>query len=164
MLSILLLTSLVMSTALIMMKHPVSMGTILLLQTTSIALMMASFSPDLWFSYILFLIMVGGMLVLFMYMTSVASNEKFKISNKTTLMMTLPLTAYAVISYYPKMTIKTEETTNLPLLLNTQMSMNKFINLPLSFSLMLLMMYLLLALVVSVKITNFKQGSIRQMN
>nr|QWY26003.1 NADH dehydrogenase subunit 6 [Morphostenophanes yunnanus] len=164
MLSMLLLTSMAMSTALFMMKHPISMGMILLLQTTSVALMMANFAPDLWFSYILFLIMIGGMLVLFMYMTSVASNEKFKMSNKTTLMLTLPLIAYAVISYYPKMTVKTEETLNLPLSLNTQMSMNKFINMPMSLSLILLMMYLLLALVVSVKITDFKQGSIRQMN
>nr|QWL15014.1 NADH dehydrogenase subunit 6 [Morphostenophanes sinicus] len=164
MLATMLLTSTALSTMLILMKHPISTGSILLLQTMSVAVMMGNFSPNMWFSYILFLIMVGGMLVLFMYMTSVASNEKFKTSLKTlSAMMVLPLIS-TLMSYYPVMMVKTEETTNLNLSLNTNILMNKFINFPMNTALILLMMYLLLALVVSVKITNFKQGSIRQMN
>nr|YP_009564046.1 NADH dehydrogenase subunit 6 [Puerulus angulatus]QAX91409.1 NADH dehydrogenase subunit 6 [Puerulus angulatus] len=60
--------------------HPLSAGIILLIQTTLISLASGVGAPSFWFSYILFLIFLGGMLVLFIYVASLASNEPFKIS------------------------------------------------------------------------------------
>lgn len=58
------------------------MGIILLLQTLAICAITALINFHVWFSYILFLIFLGGMLVLFIYITSLASNEMFQFSFK----------------------------------------------------------------------------------
>lgn len=62
--------------------HPLAMGIILLLQTLAICAITALINFHVWFSYILFLIFLGGILVLFIYITSLASNEIFQFSFK----------------------------------------------------------------------------------
>nr|YP_009045922.1 NADH dehydrogenase subunit 6 [Myomenippe fornasinii]CDR98405.1 NADH dehydrogenase subunit 6 [Myomenippe fornasinii] len=60
--------------------HPLSMGLTLLTQTVMISLSSGMTTYSFWFSYILFLIFLGGMLVLFIYVASLASNETFSFS------------------------------------------------------------------------------------
>nr|YP_009990247.1 NADH dehydrogenase subunit 6 [Panulirus penicillatus]QNN01862.1 NADH dehydrogenase subunit 6 [Panulirus penicillatus] len=60
--------------------HPLAAGIILLIQTSLISLSTGLVSSSFWFSYILFLVFLGGMLVLFIYVASLASNESFKTS------------------------------------------------------------------------------------
>nr|AVJ52572.1 NADH dehydrogenase subunit 6 [Diolcus variegatus] len=60
------------------LKHPLSMGMILILQTMIIAITSGVMLNNFFFSYIIVIIMLSGALVLFIYMASVASNEKFK--------------------------------------------------------------------------------------
>nr|AWV83741.1 NADH dehydrogenase subunit 6 [Tryella crassa] len=68
------------------MKHPLSMGSILLMQTILSSLICMFYMNSYFFSYILFLVFIGGMLILFMYMSSIASNEKFYFSMKLLLL------------------------------------------------------------------------------
>jgi len=51
-----------------------------------------------WFSYILFIIIIGGILVLFIYITRLASNEIFSPSNKILMIMLpiLPILTYII--------------------------------------------------------------------
>ena len=58
--------------------HPLAIGLALLLQTVLICCTTGLSNISFWFSYILFLIFLGGILVLFIYVTSLASNEIFK--------------------------------------------------------------------------------------
>lgn len=58
--------------------HPLAIGLALLLQTILICCTTGLSNISFWFSYILFLIFLGGILVLFIYVTSLASNEMFK--------------------------------------------------------------------------------------
>nr|YP_009865005.1 NADH dehydrogenase subunit 6 [Linuparus trigonus]QKE42643.1 NADH dehydrogenase subunit 6 [Linuparus trigonus] len=60
--------------------HPLSAGMVLLIQTILVSLTTGLVAPSFWFSYILFLIFLGGMLVLFIYVASLASNESFSVS------------------------------------------------------------------------------------
>uniref|UniRef100_UPI0030FE82A2 NADH dehydrogenase subunit 6 n=1 Tax=Salurnis marginella TaxID=1453305 RepID=UPI0030FE82A2 len=73
-----------------MMKHPMSMGAMLIIQTILSASFMSNFSTTTWYSYILYVTTIGGLMIMFMYMSSIASNEKFKFLNKKT-MMIIPL-------------------------------------------------------------------------
>jgi len=57
---------------------------------TIICLIRGTIYRRFWFSYILFIIIIGGMLVLFIYITRLASNEIFSPSNKT-LIIILPI-------------------------------------------------------------------------
>jgi NADH-ubiquinone oxidoreductase chain 6 len=62
------------------------MGLVLLIQTLIVALLTGVLASSFWFSYILFLVFLGGMLVLFIYVTRLASNEMFSISAKSLLL------------------------------------------------------------------------------
>nr|AWN56260.1 NADH dehydrogenase subunit 6 [Euschistus heros] len=73
MLSVMVLLSMMM----MWMNHPLSMGLILILQTIMIAMIAGFMAKSFFFSYIITIIMLSGALVLFIYMASVASNEKF---------------------------------------------------------------------------------------
>merc|ERR1711872_310152 len=60
------------------LSHPLAIGLGLLFQTILICCTTGLSNLSFWFSYILFLIFLGGILVLFIYVTSLASNEMFK--------------------------------------------------------------------------------------
>nr|YP_009945378.1 NADH dehydrogenase subunit 6 [Pochazia shantungensis]QOE55907.1 NADH dehydrogenase subunit 6 [Pochazia shantungensis] len=67
-------------------KHPLSMGAMLMTQTILVSNKMFKESNMSWFAYILFITIIGGMMIMFMYMSSIASNEKFSITIKQILL------------------------------------------------------------------------------
>nr|YP_009185850.1 NADH dehydrogenase subunit 6 [Gabronthus thermarum]ALO70584.1 NADH deshydrogenase subunit 6 [Gabronthus thermarum] len=148
----------------IFLTHPLSMGLILLIQTILIALMTGLMNINYWFSYILFLIMIGGMLVLFMYMTSIASNEKFKFSNILMMMMIFSLLISMILYFtmdnylYTMMTFSDQFNHNY----NFKFNLSKFFNYPSNIILFLMIIYLFITLVAVVKLTNINFGPLRQ--
>nr|YP_010464259.1 NADH dehydrogenase subunit 6 [Cteniopinus hypocrita]UUL71636.1 NADH dehydrogenase subunit 6 [Cteniopinus hypocrita] len=164
MITILLITNLTITMMFLIMKHPLSMGLMLLMQTIIVSLLSGNMTQNFWFSYILFIIMIGGMLILFMYMTSIASNEKFKMNIKIMMNLIITLPTMTIITILLTNKMKMNEL-NESWKTNEFMTMlTKFINLPMMMMMMFMMTYLFLALIATVKITKFKQGSIRQMN
>nr|QZK22049.1 NADH dehydrogenase subunit 6 [Amitermes sp. QLD_178] len=143
------------------MKHPLAMGLMLLIQTTMVCLISGTMYSSFWFSYILFMIMIGGMLVLFMYMTSLASNEMFSPSNKMlmatltllpTLMYTMPtVTNNKEMKMYDTM-MENEILTTTTVMYNQMMGTMTT----------LLVLYMLLTLIVVVNIINVSKGPLRQ--
>nr|YP_009672673.1 NADH dehydrogenase subunit 6 [Rhodnius pictipes]QDB64193.1 NADH dehydrogenase subunit 6 [Rhodnius pictipes] len=73
----LMMTSMMTSMMFMTTKHPLSMGLTLIIQTMLVSMITGLIINMFWFSYILLISMLSGMLVLFIYMASVASNEKF---------------------------------------------------------------------------------------
>nr|AYP72656.1 NADH dehydrogenase subunit 6 [Luperus sp. EMHAU-15070805] len=148
------------------MNHPLSCGLILMLQTILISLMTGLMNLNYWFSYILFLIMIGGMLILFIYMTSIASNEKFKFNWKLMMLMLMNLLMTLFLMFMDSMymnqisqiiDMKSQIYTNLE-----NLSMTKYLNLPNNMIMILMIIYLLITLIAIVKITNMSYGSLRQ--
>nr|YP_010385071.1 NADH dehydrogenase subunit 6 [Hyphydrus ovatus]UPL65081.1 NADH dehydrogenase subunit 6 [Hyphydrus ovatus] len=169
--SILMSINFMMTIMFLLMNHPMSMGLILMIQTISISLISGFYSYSFWFSYILFIIMVGGMLVLFMYMTSLASNEKFKFSNKTIiismLMFFIAALTFNIDQFMMNPMFKNnnlmENISNFILYKNENInSLMIFYNNPNSMITIMLMNYLLITLIAVVKITKSNQGSLRQ--
>nr|AND96755.1 NADH deshydrogenase subunit 6 [Onthophagus longimanus] len=142
-------------------KHPLSMGIILLIQTINLSMYMGYLNLNYWYSYILFLIMIGGMLVLFIYMTSVASNEKFSPSIKLLFYFLSMILIFMIL--LPMMDPFYLNLNNNFIELNEiiNMSLNKYYNLPNSIIMYMLILYLLISLLAIVKITSFKKGSLR---
>nr|YP_009420012.1 NADH dehydrogenase subunit 6 [Manticora tibialis]ASN65999.1 NADH dehydrogenase subunit 6 [Manticora tibialis] len=168
----LLSMNMIMTTMFMFMNHPMSMGLILLIQTILISSLSGMLSFSFWFSYILFLIMIGGMLVLFMYMTSLASNEMFNLSIKLMIMaMTMSIIMISMLLIMDYMI-------NIPLFKNidfieliNQMNLlkneniqtlNKIYNIPNNLITLILINYLFLTLIAVVKITDVKNGPLRQ--
>nr|YP_010946671.1 NADH dehydrogenase subunit 6 [Margattea angusta]WGO57389.1 NADH dehydrogenase subunit 6 [Margattea angusta] len=145
-------------------NHPMIMGMILLTQTTLIALITGMISPTFWFSYILFLIFIGGMLILFIYMTSLASNEIITITKKTMLLMMaiiIPIIFIKQIQSHPQPQ-DNYMFTNMYNLFNNQVL--KLYNMPTHLITIMMGSYLFLSLIAVVKITNIFMGPLRKMN
>nr|ALO77671.1 NADH deshydrogenase subunit 6 [Formicomus sp. FOR01] len=162
---ILMSISLSMTLMFTFMMHPLSMGLILLIQTLMVSLMTGKFCINYWFSYILFLILIGGMLILFMYMTSIASNEKFKPNMKFIMLLPIPLMTLFIPEMWKfteKLPIINHIKFNIPD--NLELSMIKFIHLPLNLVLVFMIIYLLLTLIAIVKIINISSGPLRPKN
>lgn len=60
-------------------RHPVIIIVLIISQTIILCITVWFFIKTRWFSYILFLIFLGGLIVLFIYITSLASNELIRL-------------------------------------------------------------------------------------
>nr|YP_010730293.1 NADH dehydrogenase subunit 6 [Blondelia inclusa]WEG23160.1 NADH dehydrogenase subunit 6 [Blondelia inclusa] len=152
------------------MKHPLTMGLMLLIQTNLICFMTGLISKTFWFSYILFLVFIGGMLVLFIYITSLASNEMFTLSMKLMITYFMMFMIFMVILFYMDKNffqyknIETMSIFNLnSYILENSLSINKLYNFPNNLLTIMLMNYLLITLIAVVKITKLFKGPLRIM-
>nr|AML26505.1 NADH dehydrogenase subunit 6 [Staphylinidae sp. BMNH 1274665] len=158
--------TILLSMIFIFMKHPLTMGFTLLMQTLNITLLTGMLHKNFWFSYILFLIMIGGLLILFIYMTSMAANEIFNYSNKIFFMLLSSLLISIILitfsdNYFIDNLLKFQEniyslTTNLYLI--------KYFNFPSIIIIILMINYLLITLLATVKITKLKSGPLRSFS
>nr|YP_010946528.1 NADH dehydrogenase subunit 6 [Pseudothyrsocera sinensis]WGO57246.1 NADH dehydrogenase subunit 6 [Pseudothyrsocera sinensis] len=148
------------------MNHPLAMGLILLIQTVLISLISGMLSQTFWFSYVLFLIFLGGMLILFIYVTSLASNEMFYLSMKMIISMTM-MTFLLIITFLvvKSLILQNQEMYHFISMNNSLInSLMKLYNQPTGIITILLASYLFLTLIAVVKITNIFKGPLRQMN
>nr|YP_010414464.1 NADH dehydrogenase subunit 6 [Nepsalus caelestis]URT60513.1 NADH dehydrogenase subunit 6 [Nepsalus caelestis] len=166
----LLLTTLnvIMSLNFTQIKHPLAMGLTLLVQTIIVSLTCGLYTYSYWFAYILFLIMLGGMLVLFIYVTSLASNELFSFSilNFTLSILLLGITL-VIILFMDKTILLLNNIEMMKFNMNNmfmenELSLNKLYNNPTMNITLMMMNYLLLTLIVIVKIVNINYGPLRQ--
>nr|YP_009255773.1 NADH dehydrogenase subunit 6 [Anaxarcha zhengi]AND97246.1 NADH dehydrogenase subunit 6 [Anaxarcha zhengi] len=159
--------SMMLSIMFMFMNHPLSMGLILFLQAISLSLISGSMSLSFWFSYVLLLIYLGGMLVLFMYMTSLASNEMFFYSNKMLFMMiSLPIIFIVIYHYNINFNMNLYENLENSMTLNmlTNNFLLKMYNKPINMLTIMIAAYLFLTLIAVIKIINIYKGPLRQMN
>nr|QYK19311.1 NADH dehydrogenase subunit 6 [Macromia manchurica] len=153
-----------------MMNHPMNMGLLLLIQTLFSCLMIGLTLQTTWFSYILFLVFLGGMLVLFIYMTSVASNEMFKSQNlKLMVFMMVVLMIFMLIMMMDPLTISSNSNQDISMMPfldqdQTEQSLSMIYSYPNSLITVFMVMYLLLTLIIIVYITKFNKGPLRMMN
>nr|YP_010878892.1 NADH dehydrogenase subunit 6 [Cantonius szechuanensis]WHE42531.1 NADH dehydrogenase subunit 6 [Cantonius szechuanensis] len=158
--TLIMMLLIISSVSFFFMKHPLSSGFNLMVQTILVSLMTGIMNINYWYSYIMFLIMVGGMLVLFMYMTSIASNEKFSYNNMTTtyiLIISLISCSLMMLKLnYMEMLNKNNE------VLNWTMSLSKFFTDKQMSMMILMIIYLFITLIAVVKITKIEYGPLRQ--
>nr|ASY98098.1 NADH dehydrogenase subunit 6 [Blepharopsis mendica] len=168
MLYLLMSISMMLSIIFLFMNHPLSMGLILFLQTISICMISGMMSPSFWFSYVLILIYLGGMLVLFMYITSLASNEMFSYSNSISfiIFLGLPLLLGLIYSYKFNYSMNLyENMENITSLNYTNYNfLLKMYNYPMNMITIMIATYLFLTLIAVVKIININKGPLRHMN
>jgi len=155
----------------IQLSHPLSIMLILLIQTFLICLITGSINENFWFSYIIFLVFLGGILVIFIYITSLASNEIFSFSIKITsifltiFIFTLIITNLLNLDLF--INFNNNETINNLFnirIKETSKSIYKLYNFPTNIVTIILINYLFLTLIVRVKITCFNYGPLRNLN
>nr|AJW60219.1 NADH dehydrogenase subunit 6 [Chrysoperla nipponensis] len=162
-----ILFSIIFSLNFIQTKHPLAMGLNLLIQTILISLLCGFMSYTYWFSYVLFLTMLGGMLVLLLYVTSLASNELFSFNMLSLLLMisfTMIMSIILIFNDKFIWLISNLETINSNMINNLENENNliKLYNNPTMNVTLLMIIYLFLTLIIVVKITDINYGPLRQ--
>nr|UEP16629.1 NADH dehydrogenase subunit 6 [Megalotomus costalis] len=148
-----------LSFTLLWLNHPISMGITIISLTITTAMITGLYMGTFWYSYIIMITMLSGMLVLFIYMASVASNEKFKtpislISSSIIIML------YGIIMYmnYEEFYMENNLNENT---LNLEMSLNFLFNTKNKFLTMIMVMYLFFTMATISFIVNITEGPLR---
>ena len=139
--------------------HPLAIIFVLILQTIIISISIYSITQFPWFSYTLILVFLGGILILFTYISNIASNEIFKPNLKILFPLVLaPLITILITS--PKQNLSLETKT-----ISSEQFTNLAILKPFSASIMpmtlLMASYIILTLLTVVKIRKISQGPLR---
>nr|WNV26494.1 NADH dehydrogenase subunit 6 [Salassa thespis] len=152
--------------------HPLSMGLMILMQTLLSCLLLGMMTKTYWFSYILFLTFLGGLLVLFIYVSSIASNElfSFNFNMKMSSMFFIIISIFLLTFLSNNLKWLNLNTNNSDMnnLLNTflffnenKINLSKLYNNQTFMLTYLLIIYLFITLVAMVKITNIFYGPLR---
>nr|ACY00208.1 NADH dehydrogenase subunit 6 [Bacillus rossius] len=155
---LMLTLNMTMNMTFLMMKHPMSMGMIIIMQTTMISMMTGMLYKSFWFSYILFLMFIGGMMVLFIYMTSLMPNMMFSLSSKS---MTMIILTLGIMLWTQKKTMINNNDMELMMTNNTMLT--KMYNYPVNISLIMMASYLFFTMITVFKITESNKGPLRMM-
>nr|YP_004564190.1 NADH dehydrogenase subunit 6 [Chilo suppressalis]AEF33925.1 NADH dehydrogenase subunit 6 [Chilo suppressalis] len=164
----------IISIMMLFLNHPLSMGLMILMQTLLMCLMSGMIIKTYWFSYILFLTFLGGLLVLFIYISSIASNEMFKLLIKIKLLtffLLLIMIIFNIMLLNNNLTwmnlsdnnLEMKNFFNMFLFFNNENKINlsKLYNNQTFLMMMMMMIYLFITLIAVVKITNIFYGPLR---
>nr|YP_010952967.1 NADH dehydrogenase subunit 6 [Empoascanara angkhangica]WMQ52410.1 NADH dehydrogenase subunit 6 [Empoascanara angkhangica] len=139
------------------MKNPMSMGFLLMIQTMMMIILMNKIMETSWFMMVTFLMMIGGLLIIFSYMSSIASNEKFKIK------FNLMLFTLIIIIIIDEMLFdhQINEKQEVMFSTNTDLSLIKIYNYKSMYMTIMLVMYLLITMISVSKMVKHHDGPLR---
>nr|UGS80487.1 NADH dehydrogenase subunit 6 [Nepiomorpha sp. NespEL] len=160
----------ILSSIFFISNNPLSLGLTLIFQTIMVGLMLGNLSKSFWFFYILIMIFIGGMLILFIYVTSIFPNEKFSFSQTTMFKWIVTTTVLILLGFiYSKYfnislnlvdaKISFKMTENLITSHSTKIMFSNMNSL-----IIFLVSYLFYCMIVVIKITSNSTGPIRMMN
>jgi len=115
-------------------------------------------------------VIVGGVLILFTYITRIASNETFYLSKNLIIISIIIISIYTIIIFIDTNIIsqlfKIRDSININYIINfirdNNLILNKIYNKPRNTISLILINYLFLTLIIVVKITNINYGPLRQ--
>nr|YP_009236727.1 NADH dehydrogenase subunit 6 [Acraea rogersi]AMJ17191.1 NADH dehydrogenase subunit 6 [Acraea rogersi] len=155
-------------------NHPLAMGILILFQTLLLCILSGMLINTYWFSYILFLIFLGGLLVLFIYVSSIASNELFNINFSNKILFSISI----FLSFFSSLFLKNNlfwmnfhfnddmiNFFNNYLFFNNEFNFNlsKLYNEQTYLLMFMLIIYLFITLIAVIKITNIFFGPLRSI-
>ena len=149
------------------LKHPLTLGLTLILQTLLICAASSISTSFTWFSYILFIIFVGATLVLFIYVASLAPNEIISLSPPLALITTIPLLTIPILLIIDQLIYRTKVSressfTNIKQTSTSPLAELRIIyNPPITRITAFVIIYLLITLLVVVKLTPTFSGPLR---
>nr|AKM70193.1 NADH dehydrogenase subunit 6 [Chaitophorus saliniger] len=163
MIKIIMMINLINSMMLTMMKSPLMANLLILMQSITLSIMINLINKTSWISFMLFILYVGGLMIIFLYISSIAFNEINLNKNfKLLIMKTLLI---LMMSYHLKMTYILE---NFKFENNYMFEDNFFIinmfNIPNNLMIYFIMMILFFMLILIIWMLKINKGPIRQKN
>nr|QUI77281.1 NADH dehydrogenase subunit 6 [Mitjaevia dworakowskae] len=139
------------------LKNPMSMGFLLMIQTMLIIILMNKMLSSSWFMMVTFLMMIGGLLIIFSYMSSIASNEKFKLKFNLIFMMIIML----IITDEMMLENQINENQNILFSTSVDLSLIKIYNSKSMLMTIMLVLYLLITMISVSKMVKHHEGPLR---
>lgn len=142
----------------IISSNPVIILIIILIQTILMCVIIWIIIKTRWFSFILFLIFLGGLMVLFVYVVRLAANEKFELNLEEIKKLTMWIIIALLVTFLSSFFTKIFEFN----------SFNLYEQAIIIFSgeimiiILLIIAYLLFTLIVAVKISSKYEGPLRR--
>nr|YP_009500763.1 NADH dehydrogenase subunit 6 [Trioza urticae]AWU49112.1 NADH dehydrogenase subunit 6 [Trioza urticae] len=158
MMKIILAFMLTLSTFMMNLTHPLPLGLMILIQTIFICLITRIVTFSSWMPLTMFLVMVGGLMIIFIYVTSVCSNKKFN-KKKSKLSLFFILISILMI-YNQSFMINFFDTVQLKDNFNFEF-FKLFMPVNLSSS-MFIFLYLLIALMIMINLLSKSKGPLRK--
>lgn len=132
---------------------------IIITQALLICVTLKSIFKVAWFSLILFLIFIGGLIILFIYIIRLASNNDLTIKKNKILLVTF-ITTFIILNFYPNF-FAPEISISYPTPRNLINFINKMFSLTSRISIPIIILYLLLVLLITVRMVLLKRGPLR---
>nr|YP_009501915.1 NADH dehydrogenase subunit 6 [Freysuila caesalpiniae]AWU48919.1 NADH dehydrogenase subunit 6 [Freysuila caesalpiniae] len=140
--------------------HPLSLGMIILTQTILICSISRLMMNSSWISFTLFLVMIGGLMVIFMYITSICSNKKFSFPK-----IKIPMFYFMIVVIFftfnkSLIMLEMKDTIQMMDMFNLE-----FTKLFLSMNMMssnFMFIYLLIMLIIMINLVNINKGPLRK--
>nr|YP_009467135.1 NADH dehydrogenase subunit 6 [Agramma hupehanum]ARB50128.1 NADH dehydrogenase subunit 6 [Agramma hupehanum] len=143
------------------LMNPLSMALMLVMQTLLISMISAVMISSFWYSYMLMLIMISGLLIMFMYMASIASNEKMNFSIKlSTFILMIPIT----MAMFKENLLKTKMFLMQYMSNNQEWIMTKLFNSKFIIPSLFMIIMLFLMMVIISFLVNISEGPMRKSN
>lgn len=146
------------------LTHPLRIGLTILILTIFIAVTLGILSTNFWLSYILILVLLGGLLVIFIYISLLASNELFSKKNILKILFGSIIILFFTLFYSNLFFWTTKREGVLSVKSNNNEGLiwlNSLYSLDLGGVTVFLVFYLLLTLIVVVNITKSDSSSLR---
>nr|YP_010432000.1 NADH dehydrogenase subunit 6 [Abrus yunshanensis]USS62535.1 NADH dehydrogenase subunit 6 [Abrus yunshanensis] len=147
------------SSSIFLIKTPMSLGILLLIQTSVSTILMAKIMESSWLAMIIFLMLIGGLMILFMYMSSISSNEKF--SPKIMMIMLTFTIMLPMEELFSESQINDTMKSNMCM---DMISLTKIYNKKTMMITVMMFLYMFLAMIVVTKIIKIYKGPLRSRN
>lgn len=154
--------------------HPINIILILIIFRTIICLNLSIWQSNYIYSIILFLIIIRGLLIIFLYFTRLISNEQTNFKFKNLLIISSILNLFLIINlifiknfYHPNLIFIYNYNETHPLKSINKIKFQNILNLyeyPYNNFTILSIFYLLIALFTIIKICSIKSSSLRKIN
>nr|YP_026050.1 NADH dehydrogenase subunit 6 [Xibalbanus tulumensis]AAS00891.1 NADH dehydrogenase subunit 6 [Xibalbanus tulumensis] len=145
-------------------EHPMLLAMLTVLQSLMISMFMSMINSISWFSFILFIVFTGGLMVLFIYMTSLAPNEMLPSPKTKTSIKIITMSVITVIilsPLLPKHMMSQMNMTDMEQLIDFSPAISYFFSMPTSLMVITLMTFLLITLAAVNSMMSKKPGPLR---
>nr|AFI13782.1 NADH dehydrogenase subunit 6 [Diuraphis noxia] len=163
MLKFIMLTNLIMAITLTMMKSPLSSNLIILIQTLSLTLMINLINKTSWISFMIFILYIGGLMIIFLYISSIAFNELNINKNFKNLIYKLIFIILVLMYFKMSLNLNNMNYENKFMFEDNFYMLNMFI-LPNNLMMYMIMFILFFMLILIIWMLKINKGPIRQKN
>nr|DAC76932.1 TPA_asm: NADH dehydrogenase subunit 6 [Tetraponera aethiops] len=146
--------------------HPTYLIILMIMFSIMVCISFSLTKENPLYSIILFMVMISGVLIIFLYFSSLISNEQSKLKYKNLLLIPIPIILMIFTFNKQLIPINNNEEINHYLSINesTFSNIKMIYSYPFSNLTMKCMLYLLISLFSVIKITSIKNSSLRKIN